>query len=193
MVATANWYFMVASTFVITLVGSLVSIFIVEPKLGKYDSSRADPNILDKRMMERLSLDEKRGLLLALIVLLGMLSLMAMTLVPEWGLLRNPQTGDRINSPFFSGFVVWILIFFIATGYAYGRSVGTMRTDRDVIDAMAAALASLGLYIVLAFFAAQFVAFFGWTNLGAIAAVTGAEFLKAVSYTHLTLPTNREV
>ena len=182
-VATANWYFMVASTFVITLAGSLVSIFIVEPKLGKYDSSRADPNILDKRMMEKLSLDEKRGLLWALIVLLGVLSLMALTLVPEWGLLRNPETGDRINSPFFRGFVVWILILFIATGYTYGRSVGTMRTDRDVIDAMAAALASMGLYVVLAFFAAQFVAFFGWTNLGAIAAVTGAEFLKDTGMT----------
>ena len=108
---------------------------------------------------------------------------MALTLVPEWGLLRNPETGDRINSPFFRGFVVWILIFFIATGYTYGRSVGTMRTDRGVIDAMAAALASLGLYVVLAFFAAQFVAFFGWTNLGAIAAVTGAEFLKDIGMT----------
>jgi aminobenzoyl-glutamate transport protein len=78
---------------------------------------------------------------------------------------------------------VWILIFFIATGYAYGRAVGTMRTDRDVIDAMAKALASLGLYIVLVFFAAQFVAFFGWTNLGAISAVTGAEFLKETGMT----------
>ncbi len=42
---------------------------------------------------------------------------------------------------------------------------------------MAAALSSLGLYIVLVFFAAQFVAFFGWTNLGAITAVTGSQFL----------------
>ncbi|MBT3481308.1 MAG: AbgT family transporter, partial [Opitutales bacterium] len=181
--ATANWYFMVASTFLITLVGSLVSIFIVEPKLGKYDSSRADPAVLDKRMMERLSGDEKRGLFWALIALLGVLGLMALTLVPEWGVFRNPETGDRINSPFFRGFVVWILIFFIATGYAYGRAVGTMRTDRDVIDAMAKALASLGLYIVLVFFAAQFVAFFGWTKLGAISAVTGAEFLKDTGMT----------
>ncbi|MEM6653948.1 MAG: AbgT family transporter, partial [Pseudomonadota bacterium] len=60
----------------------------------------------------------------------------------------------------------------------YGRVAGTMKGDRDVIDAMADALASLGLYIVLVFFAAQFVAFFGWTNLGAISAVAGAEFLK---------------
>jgi aminobenzoyl-glutamate transport protein len=182
-VATANWYFMVASTFLITLVGSLVTIFIVEPKLGEYDATRADPTILDKRMMEQLTGEEKKGLLWAGLAVLGVFALMALTLLPEWGVLRNPETGDRINSPFFRGFVVWILIFFIVTGYAYGRAVGTMKTDRDIIDAMAAALASLGLYIVLVFFAAQFVAFFGWTNLGAISAVTGAQFLKDTGLT----------
>ncbi|QLC24039.1 AbgT family transporter [Parasphingopyxis algicola] len=176
--ATANWYFMVASTFLITIVGSLVSIYIVEPKLGKYNPSQADPTILDDHMMQPLEQNERKGLRWAGIALLGVLGLMALTLVPDWGILRNPETGDRIDSPFFQGFVVWILIFFVAIGYAYGRAVGTMKTDRDVIDAMAAALSSLGLYIVLVFFAAQFVAFFGWTNLGAITAVTGAQFLQ---------------
>jgi aminobenzoyl-glutamate transport protein len=176
--ATSNWYFMGASTFLITLIGSLVSIFIVEPKLGSYDPSRADPTILDDRMMEPLKDEEKKGLGWAGLAVLGVIGLMALTLVPDWGVLRNPQTSDRIDSPFFGGFVVWILIFFVVAGYAYGRAVGTMKTDRDVIDAMAAALASLGLYILLVFFAAQFVAFFNWTNLGAITAVTGAQFLE---------------
>jgi aminobenzoyl-glutamate transport protein len=182
-VATANWYFMVASTFLITIVGSLVTIFIVEPKLGKYDSSQADPDILDDKMMEPLSDKERKGLAWAGFALLGVLGLMALTLIPEWGILRNPETGDRINAPFFRGFVVWILIFFVATGFAYGRAAGTMRNDRDVINAMSAALSSLGLYIVLVFFAAQFVAFFGWTNLGAITAVTGANFLQDTGMT----------
>ncbi len=182
-VATANWYFMVASTFLITIVGSLVTIFIVEPKLGKYDPSGADATILDKHMMERLSAAEKKGLLWAGLGILGVFAFMALTLMPEWGVLRNPETGDRINSPFFRGFVVWILIFFVVAGYAYGRAVGSMKTDRDVIDAMAAALSSLGLYIVLVFFAAQFVAFFGWTNLGAISAVAGAQFLQNTGMT----------
>ena len=196
-VASANWYFMVASTFLITLVGSLVTIFIVEPQLGEYDSSRADKTILDKSMMEQLQDKEKKGLAWAGVALLGVLLAMAFSLMPReglalpftslivggefipgWGVLRDPVTQDAMRSPFFGGFVVWILIFFMVTGYTYGRVAGTMKGDRDVIDAMADALASLGLYIVLVFFAAQFVAFFGWTNLGAISAVAGAEFLK---------------
>ncbi|MBO6796224.1 AbgT family transporter [Maricaulis sp.] len=180
---TANWYFMVASTFLITTVGSLVSIFIVEPKLGPYNPEQADDSVLDKRMMETLSGEEKKGLFYAFLALLGVLGLMALTLIPEWGILRNPDTGDRFNSPFFRGFVVWILIFFVATGFAYGRGAGTMKNDRDIIDGMATGLSSLGLYIVLVFFAAQFVSFFGWTNIGAISAVSGANFLQSTGMT----------
>jgi aminobenzoyl-glutamate transport protein len=201
-VATDNWFFMVASTFLITIIASLVTIFIVEPKLGKYDSSRADKTILDKSMMDTVKPEEKKGLFWAGIALLGVLAAMALTLMPRegltipwtslmvggeaipgWGVLRDPVTQDAMASPFFDGFVVWILIFFMVTGYTYGRVAGTMKGDRDVIEAMSDALASLGLYIVLVFFAAQFVAFFGWTNLGAISAVAGAQFLKDTGIT----------
>jgi len=175
--ATANWYFMFASTFLITAIGSLVSIYIVEPKLGPYDPGEADPTVLDDTMMDEVQPHERKGLRWAGIALLGVFGLMAITLLPDWGVLRNPDDGDRMDSPFFDGFVVWIFLFFVVIGYVYGRAAGTMKSDRDVIDAMSKALSSLGLYIVLVFFAAQFVAFFGWTNLGAITAVTGAQFL----------------
>ncbi|MEM9599860.1 MAG: AbgT family transporter, partial [Pseudomonadota bacterium] len=177
-IATDNYFFMAASVFLITTVASLVTIFIVEPQLGEFDSSRADDTILDTSMMEDVTPLEKKGLRWTAVALLGVLGVMALTLIPEWGVFRNPVDGDRMDSPFFDGFVVWILIFFLVLGYTYGRVVGTMKTDRDIIDGMADALASLGLYIVLVFFAAQFVAFFGWTNLGAIFAVSGAEFIK---------------
>ena len=185
--ATANWYFMVASTFLITAIGSLVSIYIVEPQLGKYDAAKADPDVLDDGMMKPLDASERNGLRWAGIAMLGVFALMALTLWPEWGVLRNAETGDRMDSPFFDGFVVWILIFFVVLGYAYGRAAKTMKSDRDVIDAMSDALSSLGLYIVLVFFAAQFVAFFGWTNLGGITAVTGAQFLVDTGMTGPTV------
>ncbi|MEX0915662.1 MAG: AbgT family transporter [Wenzhouxiangellaceae bacterium] len=181
--ATASYYFMVLSTFMITIIGSLVTIFIVEPKLGKYDPSEADEGILDGRSMQPLSSDEKKGLVAAGLAAAGVFALMAVTLVPEWGPLRNPDTGEMIRSPFFRGIVAWIFVFFLVTGFAYGKTVGTMKNDRDVIDGMSSAIATLGLYVVLVFFAAQFVAYFGWTNIGAITAVTGANFLQAIELT----------
>lgn len=39
---------------------------------------------------------------------------------------------------------------------------------------------TMGSYLVLVFFAAQFVALFNWTNLGLIVAVEGAALLKAL-------------
>jgi aminobenzoyl-glutamate transport protein len=79
--------------------------------------------------------------------------------------------------------VAWIFIFFLVTGFAYGRVVGTMKNDRDVIAGMASAVSTLSLYVVLVFFAAQFVAFFGWTNLGLITAIAGADFLQNIGLT----------
>lgn len=181
--ATASYYFMVVSTFLVTIIGSLVSIFIVEPKLGAYDSSRADPAVLNEDGAAPLSDKERKGLWMAGLGVLAVLGLMALTLLPEWGVLRDPVTGDQMRSPFFSGFAVWILLFFLVIGFAYGRVVGTVRNDRDIIDGMASGLSTLGLYLVIVFFAAQFVAFFNWTNLGAITAVNGAVFLQNTGMT----------
>ncbi len=180
--ATASYYFMAVSVGLVTLVGGLVSLKVVEPKLGRYDAARADPAVLQTAIAP-LSPVERRALRVAGIAMLGVFALMALTLLPEWGVLRDPATGDRLRSPFFTGFAVWILLFFLAVGWAYGRVVGTVRTDRDVIDGMASALSSLGLYIVIVFFAAQFVAFFNWSNLGAITAVRGAQFLEDTGLT----------
>ncbi|MGP9517087.1 AbgT family transporter, partial [Psychrobacter sp. AOP5-CZ1-12] len=45
------------------------------------------------------------------------------------------------------------------------------------------AMSSLSIYIVLVFFAAQFTAFFKWSNLGSVMAVSGATFLSDIGLT----------
>jgi aminobenzoyl-glutamate transport protein len=180
-----NWYFMIASTFLITILGTWVTVKIVEPKLGAYDPKDAEPGAADQRSMEPLSGLERRGLAWAAVAVLGVIALLALAVVPEWGVLRNPETGEVLQgSPFLRGMVALIFVFFLVPGVAYGRVAGTMRSDRDVIDGMASAMSTLGLYIVLVFFAAQFVAYFNWTNLGGIVAVLGADFLQAIGLTN---------
>ena len=181
--ASANWFFMIGSTFLVVLVASWVSIKIVEPALGQYDPAQAHLLEDDEHRLDALSAQEKRGLRYAGVAALMMAGLIAFLVVPEGALLRNPETGEIANSPFLRGIVALIFVFFLVPGIAYGAVVGTMRSDRDVIDAMAGAMSTLGLYMVLVFFAAQFVAFFSWTNLGAVTAVAGAGFLTAIGLT----------
>jgi aminobenzoyl-glutamate transport protein len=181
--AAVNWYFMFISTFLITASGTYVTLRIVEPKLGKYDESMAMEDLSGEVSMEPLSAKEIKALKYTGISVLIMFGALAMTIVPENGVLRNPETGEMLNSPFLNGIVTFIFVCFLIPGFVYGRVVGTMKDDRDVIKGMAGAMSTLGLYIVIVFFAAQFVAYFGWSNLGQIFAVKGAQFLQDIGMT----------
>lgn len=176
-----NWYFMFVSTFLITLLGGWVTERIVEPKLGKYDPSDASV-VLDQKA-EPLSSQEKRGLWAALAAVLVVSTLLALTVVPADGILRHPETGAIAGSPFLHGIVAFIFIFFAVPGFVYGKVVGTMKNDQDVIKAMSGSMSTMGMYIVLVFFAAQFVAYFSWTNFGTVFAVKGAELLQSFGLT----------
>ncbi|GEA10051.1 AbgT family transporter [Alteromonas sp. KUL49] len=173
-----NWYFMFISTFVVAIMGALVTEKIVEPRLGKFNESDASID-LGKQTMEAPTDIEKKGMRWAGVSFVVVCLMLAATVVPENGILRHPETGQVAGSPFLKGIVAFIFITFAVPGFVYGRITGTMRNDRDVIDAMAKSMGVMGLYITLVFFAAQFVAFFKWTNLGTVLAVKGAAMLQA--------------
>lgn len=181
--AAVNYYFMAVSTFLITAIAAFVTLRIVEPKMGKYDPSIASEDLSGQDEMKPLTAIEKKGLRITGLSLLGMFALLALTIVPENGVLRNPDTGEILNSPFLRGMVSFIFLFFLIPGFIYGRVTGSMTDERGIIDGMAKSMSTLGLYIVIVFFAAQFVAFFGWSNLGQIFAVKGSEFLDMIGLT----------
>ncbi len=168
-----NYYFMVVSTFFIATTGTLVTEKLVEPRLGPYDGD-ARPETLGG-----LDANERRGLWWALAAAIVFVFLLLLGTVPADGFLRNPETGGLLHSPFLSGIVAFIFLGGSAVGIAYGVGAGTIRSDADVMKGMGKAMSTLGVYMVLVFFAAQFVAYFNWTNLGLIVAVKGAGALKA--------------
>jgi len=187
-----NWYFMIVSTLLITAAGWFVTAKIVEPRLGTYDEREASEDLTEHGTMEPVSRLEKKGLVWALVsvlfVIAGIVVVAGPPLpldwIPGWGVLRNPDpaaTGPEVFRPLLRSVVTIIVIFFVIPGFVYGRVVGTMKNDRDIIDAMAEAMRSMGLYIVLVFFAAQFVAYFGYTGLGQILAVLGADAIVAMN------------
>jgi aminobenzoyl-glutamate transport protein len=55
-----------------------------------------------------------------------------------------------------------------------------VQSHRDVIKGMSKTMSTMGYYIVLAFFAALFIAAFGQSNLGALLALKGAGLLQSM-------------
>jgi aminobenzoyl-glutamate transport protein len=170
-----NYYFMVVSTFLIAGVGTWVTEKLIVPRLGAYEGSTE----AEAEELRELTVAEKRGLLWAFVISLVLLAIVLIGLVPEGGLLRDIETDSVLHSPFMHGIVTFIFLGGLLAGLAYGIAVGTFRSDRDVVNGMKDSMKSLGLFMVLVFFAAQFVAYFKYTNLGMIFAINGAEYLKA--------------
>lgn len=170
---TANYYFMAASTLLVAAVATWVTESIVEPRLGRY-AGDAPPE-----QLAPLTREERRGLLMTVLTGAVFVGVLLWGLLPAAGFLRDPDTGSLLRSPFFSGIVAFIFLGGAVLGIAFGLGSGTFRSDADIMKGMGKSLDTMGGYLVLVFFAAQFVAFFNWTNLGLILAVKGAEGLQA--------------
>jgi aminobenzoyl-glutamate transport protein len=170
---TDNWFFMFASTFLIVIIGTLVTDKLIEPKLGKYipDNATEHQNVV--------SSIEKKGLLWANISVLVTIITIALLVLPENGVLRG-EGGSLIQSPFMSSIIFMMMLIFLIPGVVYGFVTKTIKNDKDIARLMASSLEMMSGFIVLIFFAAQFVALFNYTNLGTIIAVKGADFLQSI-------------
>lgn len=176
---TANYYFMVVSTFMITIVGTWVTEKFVAPRFDKYEP---DKNA-EKEKVEKLNKTEKKGLRWAGIVSILILVVIAIGFVPNIGYFI-PEKGGFLESPVIKGVVTLIFILAGASGVAYGLAIKKFKNDADIMKGMGDAMKTLAAYIVLVFFAAQFVAFFKWSNLGIIIAIDGA---RAIASTNMGL------
>ncbi|MFW5758083.1 MAG: AbgT family transporter [Bacteroidota bacterium] len=172
-----NYYFMIASSFIVLFVGTWVTEKVVEPRLGKYSGTAEKFEIVD------LTPAEKKGLNWAGLSAILFIALMAFTVIPESGILRDPETGSVLHSPFFSGIIIGILLFFLIPALVYGVITGSVKNDKDMMKHIIRSMNGMGSYIVLVFFAAQFVYFFNYSNLGLIIAINGASMLTAINFT----------
>lgn len=177
----ANYYFLAVSTFIIAAAGTWVTEKLVAPRLGKYTGDEKPEEL------KPLTSLEKKGLWSASAVVFVLSLVIIAGLVPENGYLRDPKTNDILKSPFMSGIVAIIFIGGGLAGLAYGIAAKTIKSDSDAMRGMSKSMETLGSYLVLVFFAAQFVAYFNKTNLGLIIAVEGSTVLKSLNLGEIPL------
>ena len=191
-----NWYFISAMTVIFLPIIWYVTDKVIEPRLGPWTGGASAGG--DEEMDSIAHTDSSttgKGLRNAGLAALGVVALWAAMVFAPGTPLMNEAACDGIPAgdcsihsvlrPFYQSLVAAFFVLFLATGWAYGSTVGTIKDHRDLVNMMSESMKDMGYYLVLAFAAAHFVAMFGWSNLGLISAVHGA---AAIQSTGLPLP-----
>ena len=175
-----NYYFLFLSTFLITILGTIVTDKIVEPRLGKYEN---DIQSAEDHSLTTISPLERKGLKRAGIVTLIYVGVIILACLPADSFLKNENGAIFGNptSPFLNGIVLLITLLFLLPGIAYGKTVGTFTKENNVCNALSKSMSSMGSFLALAFVASQFINYFNYTKLGSIVALTGAGFLNKIN------------
>ncbi|MDD1783502.1 AbgT family transporter [Enterovibrio sp. ZSDZ35] len=175
----ANLYFTGMSSFLIVAIGWYVTEKIIEPRLSKLpideDAEKA-PDLGSFSAIESKAFNRAGLAMLAGIVVL------VVALIPETSALRSPE-GEltAFSAPLMKSIVPLIFILFVIPGVVYGRVAGTFASQSDIIKAMSTTMSTMGSYLVMSFFCAQFLVAFSQSNIGTLLALEGAAFLKALN------------
>jgi len=114
--------------------------------------------------------------------LIGVIAFLILMVAPSGAPLRHPETGAIIgNSPFMNSLIVTVALLFFTTGAAYGVGAGTMKNTNDVVNGMIKAISGLGGLIFLLLVISQFLAYFNYTNMTTIAALSLADILQTMN------------
>jgi len=173
-----NYFFTAISSLLIVALGWVLTDKVVEPRLR---NTPLDGDLEDLPTMEPLEPAERKALRWALFSMVATLAVIGISTLPGDSAWRD-ASGDLASpsAPLMRSIVPLIFLLFIVPGIVFGYASGKIKNHRDVVQGMAKAMSDMGYYIVMAFFAAQFIFAFGQSNLGALIAIEGANFLRSL-------------
>jgi aminobenzoyl-glutamate transport protein len=170
-----NIYFTALSSVLVIAVGWFLTDRVIEPRL-KHTKVDGDPEEMPQ--MHELSAKERKGLFAGLISIVIGLLLLALWVWPVSSAMRSPE-GEitAFTAPIMQSIVPLIFLLFLIPGIVYGYASGSVKGHRDIVKGMTHSMSTMGYYLVMAFFAAQFIYAFGQSNVGVLLAIKGANFL----------------
>jgi aminobenzoyl-glutamate transport protein len=176
-----NWWFTAAFGLSVLPVAWYLTDRVVEPRLRAWTPD--GDAVAFAEPLPTLGAPERKGLIRAGIAALMVVALfVALTCLPGFTPLIDESTsGPARLTPFYRALIAGFAILFVATGWAYGAAAGTVKDHRAIVSMMAEGMRSMAPFLVIAFFAAHFIAMFAWSNLGPVMAINGAAWLKTLA------------
>ena len=175
-----NYFYAFGSTFIVIGACWWVTERIVDPWCRK--ACPVDKDIDVPAQDLSVTPKENRAFYIASGVLTLLLIGLVLALLPEDSILRDPNGNiASFKAPVMQSIVAIIFLLAAATGVVYGIISGKFRSSKDFTKSMEEITKTLIQLIVFYFFAAQFMYVFGASNIGALIAISGAEFLKSLA------------
>lgn len=204
---SSNLIIILVTTFILSIVGTIIIEKIIVPKLGRYKELNDLSKQMGLEVIEELDEDEeqqrlakefneKKGLKYATITAIIFAVIFIYFLIPNLplsGMLLD-MTEDTYfgqvfgpNSYFQDGFTYMVALFFIATGLAYGFGAKTIKNDKELLIDSSKYIGEVATLIPMVFFATQFVAVFRKTNISTIITAWGANIINSLEFSGLPL------
>ncbi len=179
----SNLWFAIASAVLVTVVITLISAKVVEPRLGAYDPALAGEDPIDPSDEPEVSPEaESKGLRYAMWGALATVLVVALLTAIPGAPLRNPQTGEIIgDSPLMDSLILIIAAIFFVAGWCYGKGAGTVKDKDDVIAKITKSWSTLAGLLFLFLLIAQFIAYFNYSQIPDVAAVKLGDLLDHIS------------
>lgn len=202
---TSNLFIIIATSILLSIVGTIIVEKIVVPRLGRYKEKKdfgqtEEIELIDVEAEEQTKIKEekyqKRGLRFAMISgLIVVLSFIYMIIpnLPASGMLLDMSENTYLNqlfganSYFQDGFTFMMALLFLIMGIAYGIGAKTIKSDKDIVNGATKCMDQIGQLIVLIFFASQLISIFKETNIGTIITAWGANLISDLSFSGIPL------
>ncbi|EKU48825.1 cryptic aminobenzoyl-glutamate transporter [Brevibacterium casei S18] len=174
----ANYYFSAASSLVLAVSITVVVELVVAKRVAALEAE--EPSV-DAEPLPSMKLNpaERRGLVSAGIGALVFCALVVLAVLPSGSPLRG-ENGSVLDSPLMDNMAVFMMLFFAVVGICYGVAEGTITSVSQIPTLMIPGVRELVPVIVLFFAASQFLAYFKWTNIGAVLSIEGAGLLDSL-------------
>lgn len=165
----ANYFFMSASVFALVLVGSFVSINIVEKRQSRLARHCATP---EQKLTncDAISNDKAMWAAASVFALVAAFIVLSTALPNGW---LAPHEGQSLGrSEVMHGLPIIIAVTFGLSGLTYGYLSGSFKCERDLLNACQKSLSQLGLFLLIIFVASQMIYLFKLSQLSGVLAMS---------------------
>ncbi|MBK7215563.1 MAG: AbgT family transporter [Candidatus Promineofilum sp.] len=173
----SNLYFQVVLSVVLSVIAALITDKIVEPRAGAYVPEDGSGGVGTDVVLDKAA--QSRGMKFAGLAAGAVVLIVFLLTIFPGAPLRHPETGGIIGAtPFMDSLLFIIMLVFLLAGIGYGYGAGTFKGSGDVIRGVTKTFAGLAGLVFMLLMISQFIAYFNYSNMPNVIAVTLAGWLE---------------